>query len=172
MEQQVAAVGDGGGQRQGAQVGGQHGFHGVDGLKRGQAGGQNRAGLVSGGANRGLVFGQDGAGENRSQHLPLVLVLRQHLVADARRAPHRREPSCAGGSAGPGRLRRPGGQGIEVEHEDPDGGVGQHQRDGAGARRNLVERGANGARRPPPAAQMLGSPMPGTRAPGGSGAKA
>jgi len=47
MEQQVVAGGDGGGERERAEVRGQHGFKGVDGFKRGEAGGKNRAGLVS-----------------------------------------------------------------------------------------------------------------------------
>ena len=144
IEQQVAAVGDGGGERERAEVGGQHGFHGIDGFKRGEAGGKNRAGLVAGGADGGFVLGEDGAGKHGGEHLPLGLVLGEDLVADAG-VLHVEGNHFAQAEAQDGKgFSGAGGQGIEVEHEDADGGVGKHQRDGAGARRDLVERGANG----------------------------
>ena len=71
MEQQVVSVGDGGGQRQRTQIGSQHGFHGIDGLKSSQAGGQHRARLVSGGADGGFIFAEDGTGQNRCEDLAL-----------------------------------------------------------------------------------------------------
>jgi len=144
MEQQVVAGGDGGGERERAEVRGQHGFKGVDGFKRGEAGGKNRAGLVSGRADGGFVFGEDEPGENGGEDFPLVLGLGEHLVADAGmldvEGDHFAEAETQDGEG----FRGAGGQGIEVEHEDADDGVGQNEGDGAGAGRDLAERGADG----------------------------
>ena len=64
-----------------------------------------------------------------------------------------------------------GGQGIEVEHEDADQRVGKDERDGAGARRDLAEGGANGSGDRLRRAQ-IGLADAGNERAGGSGSKA
>ena len=52
------------------------GLHGIDGLKRGEAGGQHCAGLVSGSADGGFVFGQNRAWKDGGEDLAFVFCLR------------------------------------------------------------------------------------------------
>ena len=126
------------------EIGGQHGFHGIDSLESGEAGREYGAGLVAGVADGGFVLGEDGAGNDGGQHLALGLTLREHLVADAGvlhvEGNHFAQAEAHHGDGFGGFA----GQGIEVEDEDADEGVGQDQSDGVGARRNLGERGTNG----------------------------
>ncbi len=98
---------------------------------------ENRAGLVSGVADGGFVFGEDGAGKDGSEDLPRVPGLGEDLIADASvldvegnhfAQAEAENGDCFGGTSG---------QGIEVEHEDTDDGVGQNEGDGTGARARL-----------------------------------
>ena len=107
IEQQVLAVGDGGGQRHGAQVGGQHGFHASrpppapPGWRAAPRPARSRRR-----APRPHIRPAS-ARADRRQHLALVLVLAPAPGSSVRRAPRRREPSCAAGSAAPELLQRP-----------------------------------------------------------------
>ena len=147
IEEQVAATHDEGGEGDGAQVRAHDGVQlprGIAGLQCGEAGGQHRSRLVSGGAHGGFVFGQNRAGNDGGEHLALGLGFREHLVADAGvfhvERNHFAQTETEDGECFSGL----GGQGIEVENEDADHGVGQDDGHGAGARGNLIESAADG----------------------------
>jgi hypothetical protein len=143
IEQQVAAVGDGRCERQGAEVGNQHRLHGFDGFQSSQPGRQHRAGLVPGGADHSLIFSQDGAGNDGCQNFAFGLGLHQHLVAQAGMLHVKWNHLAQAEAQHRVSFSRFAGHGIEVQNEDADHRIRQDQGDGVGARRDLAEGSAN-----------------------------
>ena len=135
VEKQVISGGDGGGEGRAGKVGGEDGFKRVDCGQCGQTGGQDCTGLVAGGANRGFVFGQDGAGHDGDQGLDGGagcggVGLGQDLIADGGML-HVKGHHLAQAEAEHGEgFRLLGGKGIEVEDEDAGRGIGHDEGDG------------------------------------------
>ena len=106
----------------------------------------DRARLVAGSAHRGLVLLEDVAGQDGDEDAGFGLALGEDLVAEAGvfhiEGNHLAQPEAQYRD----RLAGACGQGIEVEHEDAHGSVGNDDGDGAGARRDAGQRIANGER--------------------------